>query len=66
MIQVDDQLCPANHPCPVLRVCPTGAIKQKDFYSAPEIIEEKCVNCGKCTNLCPFNAFHYAQTELKN
>jgi len=52
MITVQKQYCPQNHPCPTLRVCPEGAIKQKG-YAAPYIDQEKCIECGRCTRSCP-------------
>lgn len=47
--------CPQNHPCPSVRVCPTGALLQKGF-SAPYVDAEKCVKCGKCVKSCPMRA----------
>jgi len=58
-VVIEQSSCPANHPCPVMRVCPVGAIKQATPFSAPVIDEEKCTNCGKCTSFCPFGAFHF-------
>ncbi|MBN2411518.1 4Fe-4S binding protein [candidate division KSB1 bacterium] len=51
MILTRAERCPQNHPCPVLRSCPVGAISQHG-YSAPVIDEEKCIDCGKCVKLC--------------
>ncbi|WP_081782456.1 4Fe-4S binding protein [Prolixibacter bellariivorans] len=56
-ILVNEHYCPKNHPCPVVRVCPTGAISQKTPFHAPEIDQEKCVSCGKCMYFCAFGAF---------
>jgi len=47
--------CPQNHPCPSIRVCPTGALTQKGFR-APDVSQEKCVGCGKCVRYCPMRA----------
>jgi len=47
--------CPQNHPCPSLRVCPTGALTQLGF-SAPKVDQEKCIACGKCVRYCPMRA----------
>jgi ferredoxin len=47
--------CPQNHPCPSVRVCPTGALSQSGF-SAPVVDQEKCVSCGKCVRFCPRRA----------
>jgi ferredoxin len=47
--------CPQNHPCPSVRVCPTGALTQKGF-GAPEVDMDKCIKCGKCERYCPKGA----------
>ncbi len=47
--------CPQNHPCPSVKVCPVGALKQKGF-DAPTVDMEKCIKCGKCVNFCPMRA----------
>ena len=47
--------CPQNHPCPSVKVCPVGALKQKNF-DAPEVDDETCVRCGKCVKTCPMGA----------
>ena len=50
-------LCPANHPCPVINICPKDAIKQADWYSEPTIDQDNCTNCGLCTRYCGYGAF---------
>ena len=60
---IDDKLCPKNHRCPLIKVCPTKAITQKDEFSAPEIIEDKCKNCGLCTKYCFYNAFIFSEKK---
>jgi Fe-S-cluster-containing hydrogenase component 2 len=47
--------CPQNHPCPAIRRCPVGALKQNRF-DAPTVDNDKCIDCGKCTNFCPMGA----------
>jgi len=47
--------CPQNHKCPAVRICPMGALSQKDF-EAPVIDHEKCIKCGKCSDFCPKKA----------
>ena len=47
--------CPQNHPCPAARVCPVGALSQENF-KAPVIDAEKCIDCGKCVEVCPRGA----------
>jgi len=53
---VRKSVCPQNHPCPSVRVCPVGAIHQKGF-NAPTIDQDACIKCGKCIRYCPFGAF---------
>ena len=40
------------HPC--MEVCPKKAISFKDGYSY--IDQEKCIKCGKCKSVCPYDA----------
>jgi len=56
-VSVEESRCPKNHPCPVVRVCPADAITQKSIFSAPEIDQENCANCGKCVKMCGYGAF---------
>lgn len=58
-VKIVKQLCPQNHRCPSLRVCPAGALSQKG-NNAPEVDKEKCTDCGKCTRLCPMGALQRA------
>jgi ferredoxin len=55
MLTISSTACPQNHRCPLMRVCPTGAISQ-DGFGLPIIDEEKCIECGKCVKYCPLNA----------
>ena len=54
-LMVKTARCPQNHPCPSVRVCPTGALTQ-DGYDAPRVDTGKCVVCGKCVRTCPMRA----------
>jgi len=54
-ISVNKELCPQNHPCPAIRVCPVGALTQTGF-KAPTVDEFKCIDCGKCVRFCPMGA----------
>ena len=49
MIVIRKELCPQNHACPTLPVCPVGAISQEGF-NVPTVDNEKCVCCCKCAN----------------
>lgn len=52
MIVVNPDLCPQNHRCPVINICPAGAISQKPGQ-APSVDQEKCIHCWKCIQRCP-------------
>ena len=52
MISVNAAACPQNHPCPAVRLCPTGALTQDDVFSAPRLDQELCTECGACTSAC--------------
>jgi ferredoxin len=52
MITMRAEICPQNHPCPSVRVCPTGAITQQG-NQAPAVDRDLCTNCGICTLSCP-------------
>lgn len=54
-MNVDKRRCPANHPCPAVRMCPTRAIVQNG-YGLPQIDRAKCVDCGRCIRFCPMGA----------
>lgn len=51
MIVVNPDLCPKNHRCPTIKVCPVGAITQQPGQ-APVVDQAKCVGCGKCVMSC--------------
>ena len=52
---ISDRLCPQNHSCPIIRICPVQAISQ-DGYKLPIIDKSKCTECGKCKKHCPKGA----------
>lgn len=62
MIQVNSLACPQNHRCPIVNICPAGAISQ-DGFGLPVINEEKCTECGKCIRFCPMSA---VEMKIKN
>ena len=49
------EICPQNHRCPAIRVCPIGALEQIN-YNAPTVQYDKCIACEKCTRFCPMGA----------
>lgn len=55
MIIVDKNLCPQNHRCPAIKVCPVKAISQNN-YELPQIDQDKCIKCEKCIKFCPMDA----------
>lgn len=59
-IIVNQSICPQDHKCPAMAVCPKGAITQKDIRSLPVINYDKCIACGKCMQFCPKGAFEKA------
>jgi ferredoxin len=56
-IIVIKEKCPQNHPCPLVNVCPVGAISQHNF-DAPEVDQTKCIACGICIQNCAYGAFN--------
>ncbi len=54
---IDKNICPQNHKCPLIQICPVGAISQ-DGYGLPIINTEKCIKCGKCIKYCGMGAVH--------
>ncbi len=49
------------HPCQ--SVCPRGAIS---FRSGKSVIDqEKCIQCGKCKNICPYDAISHRERPCK-
>jgi ferredoxin len=54
-LTINPSSCPQNHRCPIMQVCPVGAISQDD-YRLPVIDESLCTECGKCTKYCPMRA----------
>lgn len=54
---IDAAKCPQNHRCPMLKVCPVGAITQEGF-GLPKIDPNKCIECGKCARVCGMQATH--------
>lgn len=59
-IFVEPTLCPQNHRCPAIQVCPRGAISQ-DGFGLPVVDEELCNECMKCVRFCPMGALQKRQ-----
>jgi len=56
-INVKKERCPQNHKCPAVKVCPVDALSQQGL-AAPVVDAEKCIDCGKCAEVCPTGALH--------
>jgi Fe-S-cluster-containing hydrogenase component 2 len=54
-LTINPLACPQNHRCPIIQVCPVGAISQNG-YGLPVIDKTKCTECGKCVRYCPMHA----------
>jgi NAD-dependent dihydropyrimidine dehydrogenase PreA subunit len=54
-IRVVAELCPKDHPCPAVEVCPVGALSQEEAR-APVVEVEFCIECGECVQTCPTGA----------
>lgn len=52
---IDPHVCPQDHACPLVMVCPVNAISQ-DKNGLPVIDDAKCIKCGKCARRCPMHA----------
>ena len=52
---VINEKCPPDHKCPAVKVCPAGALSQKE-NNAPVVYLNTCIRCGKCSNFCPKKA----------
>jgi Fe-S-cluster-containing hydrogenase component 2 len=54
-VNVNANLCPQNHHCPAVESCSEAALIQTGFH-APEVIADKCIDCGICAATCPMGA----------
>ena len=54
-LAIKKNLCPQNHKCPAVEACPEDALSQQGL-AAPTVDTEKCIECGKCTEVCPTGA----------
>ncbi len=50
-LTIDPARCPQNHRCPLIDLCPVGAISQEGF-SLPQIDPALCIECGLCADNC--------------
>ena len=59
-LTIDPVLCPQNHRCPLIAICPVGAISQEGF-ALPKIDPALCIECGKCVRHCGRQAVYKAE-----
>lgn len=64
MIQVNKNICPHNHVCPLIKMCPVGAILQ-DADGFPVIDYNLCIECGKCVRKCPMKAMEQIEGDKR-
>jgi len=61
--------CRHCDPAPCLHVCPTAAINRAEDIEEIVLIDvEKCITCGMCAMVCPFDVitFHAAPISTKS
>ena len=52
--------CRHCNPAPCMGVCPTGAItRAQDYPDIVQINASKCIACGMCAMVCPFDVLTY-------
>ena len=57
-VKVDKNICPHNHVCPLIKICPVEAISQgADGF--PIVDEDLCIECGACVDACPMKAMKF-------
>lgn len=55
--------CRHCDPAPCMQVCPSGAISRSDDLSEIVLIDgNKCILCGMCAMVCPFDVITYGRT----
>jgi len=54
--------CRHCDPAPCHQVCPTGAIYRDETLGSVIVNEARCISCGMCAMVCPFNAIAFYPT----
>lgn len=54
--------CRHCDPAPCMQVCPTGAISRLREHDTVLIDERKCIACGMCAIVCPFDVITYKRS----
>lgn len=65
-MMIHEEKCPQDHACPVVRICPQGAVAQVAGEGAPTINYELCICCGKCVKYCPNGVFEKIADGAEN
>lgn len=61
--QIDQSKCKGCKKCQVQNTCPIKVAKMVD--GKIQIDPEKCNHCGRCTDICPFDAVEVSMTGYK-
>lgn len=61
-LYISPDICPQDHVCPLIKICPVQAISQPGVPGLPVINNEACIMCGQCVLACPKKAV----TEIKD
>ena len=56
--------CRHCDPAPCQQVCPTGAIYKDELLGSVIVNEARCISCGMCAMVCPFNAIAFYRTPV--
>jgi len=58
--------CRHCDPAPCHQVCPTSAIYRDKELGSVLVNEDRCISCGMCAMVCPFNAISFYLTPNVN
>lgn len=64
-VLINWKICDNSEECDGIEVCPTGAFYWDEKKKSIAIDEKKCINCGKCDNVCPVGAIRFAKNETE-
>jgi Fe-S-cluster-containing hydrogenase component 2 len=49
-------ICRQCHNAPCMDACPVDALLKDPMTGAVQLVEENCIGCGECVEVCPFGA----------
>lgn len=55
--------CQHCDPAPCEEACPTNAIYRDSEFNSTQVEAEKCISCGMCAMVCPYDAITYQPTK---